>query len=679
MISSICLPLVLSIFKKFWDRGYVFSKILSLVVLTYSVFVLGVIKLLPFTNLSIWFLILIFLSLNGLYLSRPKRFKAFTGLIKENWKKFLFEEILFLLILIVWSFVRGFNPAIEGLEKFMDWGFVNSMLRSVYMPPVDMWFANEPINYYYFGHLIFALVTKLSNINSTITYNLSIASIAALTFVSTFSLSLNLVYCLLKKSSLAKLILAGTVSALLLTFGGNLHAVYKIGRINMDNNQGKLVLNAGEIQKAASGYWYPDATRFIGFDPETSDKTIHEFPIYSFVVADLHGHLNDIPLVLFFLAFLFSVSLLPKQFSSWKLLIPAGFLLSIAYMTNAWDIAVYGLFFGLYVFLYKLRQYNFRDSLVKTLFNGFLVILFWYLFTLPFSLNFTPMMEGLRLSDAHSPFYQLFILYGGFWLIALPFVIFFFVKNKLNIKKATLSDVFVLSLLILATLLIIMPEVFYIKDIYIYEHRRANTMFKLVYQAFILYSLASGYILVRLKLSLKRVLFGIYALVFSLVFISHLIYPYFATKSYYSFKEYHGLWGLDFLEDKYPDNYAAIKWLNANVEGQPNIIEAAGDSYTTYNQVSMATGLPTVQGWLVHEWLWRGGYDQPGARAEEVKTVYESTDIEKVKPILQKYSVKYIFIGDKEYEKYPQLNTQKFEEIGANIVFESGKTKIFQL
>ena len=93
----------------------------------------------------------------------------------------------------------------------------------------------------------------------------------------------------------------------------------------------------------------------------------------------------------------------------------------------------------------------------------------------------------------------------------------------------------------------------------------------------------------------------------------------------------------------------------------------------------MATGLPTVQGWLVHEWLWRGGYDQPGARAEEVKTVYESTDIEKVKPILQKYSVKYIFIGDKEYEKYPQLNTQKFEEIGANIVFESGKTKIFQL
>lgn len=42
-------------------------------------------------------------------------------------------------------------------------------------------------------------------------------------------------------------------------------------------------------------YWFPDATRYIGHDPETADKTIHEFPSYSFVLGDLpcaHGESN---------------------------------------------------------------------------------------------------------------------------------------------------------------------------------------------------------------------------------------------------------------------------------------------------------------------------------------------------------------------------------------------------
>ena len=36
-----------------------------------------------------------------------------------------------------------------------------------------------------------------------------------------------------------------------------------------------------------SSYWFPDATRYIGFNPDVPDKTIHEFPCYSFVLGDL--------------------------------------------------------------------------------------------------------------------------------------------------------------------------------------------------------------------------------------------------------------------------------------------------------------------------------------------------------------------------------------------------------
>jgi len=455
-LGCLSLPLVFFTFKKFWDRGYIFSKIVSLTLLTYVTFVLGVFKFLPFTNPSIFAVIFFVILANIYYLSRADNFLAFKKTIQKNYPAFIIEELFFLIILTLWSYIRGFAPNIEGLEKFMDWGFVNSALRTQFMPPIDMWFAGQSINYYYFGHLIFALITKISNISSAITYNLSIATVCALTFVSGFSISSNLIFSYIKKINFRQIILPALLSAFLLTFGGNLHAVYKIGKINIRNND-RLLLNSTAITQAAQSYWYPDATRFIGSDPVTEDKTIHEFPLYSFVVADLHGHMNDIPLVLFFVAFLFaSFMLVSKSFIIWRLFLPSALILSIAFMTNAWDFAVYGLFFALSSLFINLKKHRPKTALTKTLINGLLVVLFWYLFTLPFSLNFQPMTDGLRLSDARSPFYQLFILHGGFWLINAP-IVYIFIRLKKS--KINPSDIFVLALVVTATLLIIFPEI----------------------------------------------------------------------------------------------------------------------------------------------------------------------------------------------------------------------------
>lgn len=672
ILGTIAMPLTFVVFKKFWDKGYLFSKIIALIILTYIIFILGVFRFLPFTSISLFGIIIIAILLDFLYLR--KNYQDFIKTLQTHWKIIIFEELLFFIILTAWSFVRGYAPDIEGLEKFMDWGFVNSALKSQYMPPADMWFSGLPINYYYFGHLMIAVLTKLSNISSAITYNLAIASTCALTFTLSFSLSSNLVFSLLKKINFRSVIAAGLFSALLLTFGGNLHPLYKIAKIDIQN-EGKLVLTREAITKATQTYWYPDATRFIGFDPDTNDKTIHEFPLYSFVVADLHGHMNDIPTVLLFMCLLFTLSFsIKKSRINWQLVIPSGFLLSIAYMTNAWDFAVYGLVYAIFNFLYSLFTDTFASSLKFTLIHGILIIIFWYIFNLPFSLNFTPMVEGLRFSDAHTPFYQLFILYGGFWLICLPFIIWFLLHlAKSKISKLSNSDIFIFSLIIAATILVIIPEIGYIKDIYISDYRRANSMFKLVYEAFIIYSVVSGYIIVRLRKYFPLKIF------FVLIFVSQMIYPYFAIKSYYGFKNYQGLWGLNFLKNSYPDNFLAINWLNTNISGQPVILEAAGDSYTTYNQVSTTTGLPTVEGWIVHEWLWRGGYDQPAAREADVKKIYQSTNIVEARSLLQKYSVKYVFVGDKEREKYPDLNEKIFTDLGAKVVFESGLTRIYQL
>jgi len=654
------LPLTFSIFPKFIDRGYIFAKILSLSIVTYIIFCLGVIKLLPFTNISI-IGILVFINLMNIYnFFIKKNWDKFKKTIKSIYKYILFEELLFFTVLVLWSIVRSYAPDIEGLEKYMDWGFVNSMLRSQYLPPVDMWYASLPINYYYFGHLLFALLTKVSSIPSSITYNLSIATLCSLVIVSAFSLVANLA------SRHKSFILAGIFSALLLTFGGNLHPIYKILKINYTTNNNHFNFNA--IQKSIDSYWYPDATRFIGFDPDVNNKTIHEFPLYSFVVSDLHGHVNDIPLILFFLAFLLSYSqTLSKSKIDFELILGSSLLLSIAYMTNAWDFAIYGLFLAIFLFILQ-------KNITVTIATGLLTIIFWYLFTLPYSLNFTPMGEGIKLVDARSPFWQLCILYGDFWLLSLPFVVWFI--RTLFFKKTIINtDIFAISLVITATILVIIPEIIYVKDIYIFEHRRANTMFKLVYQAFIMYSLASGYILVKFRKSI------LYRLLFFIILIAHLIYPYFAIKSYndnHVKKQYWGLTGTDYLKNNFPDNFALINWLNKNVKGQPVILEAVGDSYTKYNQISSATGLPTVEGWLVHEWLWRGGFDGPGARSTDVTNIYETKDSAVALELLQKYNVKFIIVGNQEREKYADLSESKFLKF-SHIVFYSGKTKLYEM
>ena len=67
--------------------------------------------------------------------------RAVTSPVKGRGKIFAGEEALFLCGLILWSYIRGLQPDIHGLEKFMDYGFVNTILRTGFMPPQDMWFA----------------------------------------------------------------------------------------------------------------------------------------------------------------------------------------------------------------------------------------------------------------------------------------------------------------------------------------------------------------------------------------------------------------------------------------------------------------------------------------------------------------------------------------------------------
>jgi YYY domain-containing protein len=392
-------------------------------------------------------------------------------------------------------------------------------------------------------------------------------------------------------------------------------------------------------------------------------------------------------------------------------------------MTNAWDGIIYFLLAIIVIFAIQLRSMGTSfvssiksylskikhspSSAFSILWPILIIVLGLFTFSLPFNLNFKPFASGIGVLCApefltdigkfgpflfeadhcqHSPLWQMLILYGFFYFWVISFCLFMLSKIKTKHLRSQIisADVFVGILIILSTLLILLPEFIYVKDIYP-AHYRANTMFKLVYQAFIMLSLSSGYIIVRLFLNYRSTSLNrsyknfFYWIIGLLIIIIVLFYSRFAIYSYFGdLKKYSGINGISYLKSAYPADYDAIMWINKNIKEQPVILEAQGDSYTDFGRISTNTGLPTVLGWTVHEWLWRGTYDIPAPRIPEIEKMYKSQDLKETKTLLKKYSVSFVFIGSLERQKYSEINEEKFESLG-KIIYQKGNTKIFKI
>lgn len=679
LIGMLFLPFTQKYFRCFYDRGYGFSKAAGILILSYASWLLSSLGI--FGSGRIYSFIVPLVLIPAAFFAAGR--SDFPENIKEKRLIIILEELLFLGLLLFWSYVRGLQPDIYGLEKYMDFGFVNAILRADAMPPIDIWYAGAGINYYYFGHYICAYLARLTGIEAAVSYNLMIATLFALSFILTFSLSSNLLH-LLTRYSMRKLILAGLIAASLLAFGGNLHS---------------FLYGYGFMPTEGREYYYPDSTRYIGYNPSTDDKTIHEFPTYSFIVSDLHGHVSDIPTVLTFIALL--LSCFAKREGVGRLgfakAVLMGFLLSIMYMTNTWDYPIYITVLTI-TLLYRNLHHYFMPAgtqtkpVLKTLAVVLCIIAFSQLFALPYSMNFESISAGVGLVHYRTPFYQLAILWGYQFFYVLCFTVFLAVitvkRMRLQPKgkwperllnNVTVSDMLCLILCCCGLGLVLIPEVVYVIDIYYKGYHRANTMFKLTYQAFIMFCIAAGYIAVRVPSSINRKsLRSLAAALLLILYLLPMSYFPLALKGYYntlSPSGYKGLDGLHFLKSKYPEDYEAVKWLNANVQGQPTILEAHGDSYSSYCRISTATGLPTVQGWYVHEWLWRNDKTGPAERGKEVQRVYESQDVEATMDIIRKYKVEYIILGDLERDKFMYLNEEKLLSLG-EVVFEAGGTKV---
>ena len=306
IIGIIGFPLSYFLFKNLRSVGIGFSKPIGIIILCSSYWLISNIPVFPmgYTSLIIWSLFLLSLSLIFLFINR----KEFTLIIKQNKYLFLTIEVIFFLVFFFWIFIRFLDPNIVGTEKPMDFMILNSMMNFSTFPPTDLWYSGEVISYYYFGYWIWGIISILSNIAPNYTYNLSIATVAALTSSSVFGLISMMIR--ENKGSTRDSIIVGIVTLFFVLFCTNFHIIWETSTLTGFLNEGFLNwLSIDGLTKRNIGDWYLNggwwrSSRIINFfeNGQSLDYTISEFPLFSFILGDLHPHLMSIPFFILSLA-----------------------------------------------------------------------------------------------------------------------------------------------------------------------------------------------------------------------------------------------------------------------------------------------------------------------------------------------------------------------------------------
>ena len=379
-------PLTARIFGKFGTGGFIISQALGIILTSLVIWTFTYMQITRF-NLPcvIGVYAVIAAACWGI---KPLRKAALAKLSEPVFvERAVLEETAFVVIFCLMCYFKGFLSEINGQEKYMDYGFILSMLRNDTLPAKDMWLSGNSINYYYFGQFLWALVIKCSMIKPAIAYNIAMCTATALPFAMAFSFGTMLIETAIQHgfhdSPIPKY-LGGTLTAFAVSIWGNSHSFFydpdSIGN-NIVPVFAKLGCEVGDYKN----FFYPDSTRYIGYNPKITnaggDFTIEEFPFYSYLIGDLHAHVISMMIVLviacLMLAFINSAAYpngaemkLKRTLANLKpggrlaeefkvtLTLPfilSAVLLGVAQMTNYWDFLFYFIFISMASLIVNVR------------------------------------------------------------------------------------------------------------------------------------------------------------------------------------------------------------------------------------------------------------------------------------------------------------------------------------
>lgn len=608
--------------------GWITGKILGWLVVGWVPWLLASFHILPFGSASMAGLLV--LALLAVWL----------GPGPQDWRGFLTAEAGFLVMFWLGLAVRLQAPDLTGLEKFTDMGFLAAVMRAEVMPPQDAWFAGHGLNYYYVGQAMVGAWGNLAGIAPDHTYQLAMATIFGLVALGVF----HLIASLAVPWGARLAVVLGTTGALLAVYGGNGHSVL-------------YTLFRGWMPTTKPEFWYPDSTRFIGFDPDGPDKGFTEFTAYGFAAGDLHAHLVATPLFLLAVALVLSIlrqglrGVMPSALQSATF----GWMLGLSFAMNSWDLAIIGLVatVALAVLLSRPTGGAMPSFAIRVDHLGASAVFVFVaaLATLaPFLEGFRPFANGILPVAQRTPLWQLLVVYAHV-LPALALI------PALALRRAAVGPLLPLAVVAVAGLLLIaIPEVVYLKDIYGEDHARANTMFKLSFRAQTLLVVAA---LAALAPALARgrgwalaSLAAMLPLGLTLTYLPHVHAPTSLIRD---------LDGLAFLGDE--------RALVAAAAGLPlgpgeALVEASGQSFTDSSRVSAMTGQPAVVGWAGHQWLWRNDVDAAYGRANDVDRFYVTQDRAERCRIALRYGIRYVIVGQIERKRYPDIDQAGLVALG---------------
>src|SRR3989304_7600285 len=345
-LQLIAWPWLFKIGKKLADYGWASGRVAVSLTTALIIWFLGHLKL-PVNNdfgIAMTLLVIVFLTWKVL----GKGIKPAFKILRKIGGFVLVEEILFAAGLVIYAIVRGYQPDILGLEKFMDFGFIKSYLSSSTLPANDMWWAGGAINYYSFGQFWAGVLIRIWGVGAGVGYNLMLAFILASTLSLAFSVVVNLFA--EKELSRPKTTMAGLVGAALVTLGGNSQTIW-------------YFLTKGTL----TGYWYADATRFI---------------LLLIAWQKERRRLTEIGL---------------------------GILLGVMAMTNTWDSAIYGLLVVmLLAFCFLSGQLKVRKIMATLMVIGVGAVIT----ALPWLIGFKSISDGLAAVGERTPLWQLAVLWA---------------------------------------------------------------------------------------------------------------------------------------------------------------------------------------------------------------------------------------------------------------------------
>ncbi|HST89456.1 MAG TPA: DUF2298 domain-containing protein [Ktedonobacterales bacterium] len=432
LLGLVSFPLAYHVFPGLRDRGWGLSKLLGLLILAYAIWLPSSLRLLPFDRGVVALAFVLLAAAGGLVAWRRRAEMA--AFLREHWRLLAVGECVFLAGFLFFVWVRALDPDLwhifRGGEKPMELAFLNAILRSRYMPPLDPWFAGGAINYYYYGQYLVAVLIKLTGIVPTTAFNLAIPLLFGLTLSGAYSVV----------AGLTGRWWAGVAGAFGLGVVGNLDGFQQA--------LGQWGAILAHLPAVPFDYWR--SSRVIPF-------TINEFPYWSFLYADLHAHVIDLPIVVLLIACCASllVALRRDERHRWRAAAPTlaavALALGAAWCTSTWDVPTYGLLVAVALAL-ALLPIGGGDGGLAALFGvlnwptlrGFAIALALtfgatYALYLPFHANYQNFVSGTGPVKTPTDPRQFATLFG-LWLFLLVSFFFFEWRARASRRHAARPD-----------------------------------------------------------------------------------------------------------------------------------------------------------------------------------------------------------------------------------------------